>query len=182
MIRNGVDGRALLSLIDRDATGGEIKFGINDQIWWTIQGTDVSGQFSIWRIRSGVFKAVSINAQAYTTFHGGSTNASDRRLKHRDQVVNESECFNLLRQVNARTYERVDLDSGRRIGFFADDFADKAPAFGLTGTAQHTDAAGDIDILTLDYARLSAVLWTVCQSLLVRVESLEERVAQLSAP
>ena len=76
----------------------------------------------------------------------------------------------------------MDLDSGRRIGFFADDFVGKAPAFGLTGTAQHTDGTGDIAILMLDYARLSAVLWTVCQSLLVRIETLEERVAQLSAP
>ncbi len=36
--------------------------------------------------------------------------------------------------------------------------------------------------ICLDYARLSAVLWTCTRSLLARVEALEAQMAQLSAP
>ena len=126
-----------------------------------------------------MFKAVSINAQAYTTFHGGSTNASDRSLKSNEQVVEQDECILLVKKVNALTYERNDMENGnRRIGFFANDFADNAPtSFNLTGKAQHCDKHGEREILTLDYSRLNCVLWTVCRNLLSRVEALE---AQLS--
>ena len=38
------------------------------------------------------------------------------------------------------------------------------------------------EIRTLDYARLVCPLWQSCRSMLARIEMLEERVAQLSAP
>ena len=38
------------------------------------------------------------------------------------------------------------------------------------------------EIRTLDYARLVCPLWQSCRSMLARIDMLEERVAQLSAP
>ena len=84
----------------------------------------------------------------------------------------------MLRQVNAKTYQRIDMpDSGSRLGFIAQEVEAVCPsAWGnLVGTAQYSKEQGG----TLDYARLTAVLWQCTRPLLARVEMLEERVAQL---
>ena len=57
----------------------------------------------------------------------------------------------------------------------------KAPAFGLTGTAQHSDENGEMEILTLDYARLSAVLWGCCKDMDRRLLEQEQRLQALEA-
>ena len=44
-----------------------------------------------------------------------------------------------------------------------------------TATARGSDGR---EILTLDYARLSAVLWQCTRSMLARVEALEAKLAQ----
>ena len=89
----------------------------------------------------------------------------------------------MLRQVSARTYSRLDLEPGKsRIGFIAQEVRDAAPpAFGgLIESCSHSNSQGGDgrEILTLDYARLSAVLWQSCRSLLARVEALEAKLAQ----
>ena len=50
----------------------------------------------------------------------------------------------------------------------------------LVGTTQYTWEQGGTgaEIRTLDYARLTAVLWQCTRSLLARVEALEARLAQ----
>ena len=83
----------------------------------------------------------------------------------------------------ASLYERIDLEPGKsRIGFIAQEVRDATPqAFGgLLGTSSHSDNRGDAEreILTLDYVRLSAVLWQATHYLLARVEALEARLAQ----
>ena len=84
----------------------------------------------------------------------------------------------LLRAVEAKTYARKDLpDDGRRAGFIAQDFEAAPPTLGsnLVSEIDH----GDIKLKTLSYERIgSPVLWTVCRSLLARVEALEARLAQ----
>ncbi len=85
----------------------------------------------------------------------------------------------MLRQVSARTYERTDLPGmSSRIGFIAQVVRDAAPAAfgGLISTAPLGEEAQQREILTLDYGRLSAVLWQCARSLLARVEALEARV------
>ena len=89
----------------------------------------------------------------------------------------------MLRDVSARTYERLDLEPGKSwIGFIAQEVRDAAPPLfgGLVGTSSHSDSQGSTEreILTLDYGRLSAVLWQSCRSLLARVEALEAKLAQ----
>ena len=87
----------------------------------------------------------------------------------------------MLRQVNARTYSRLDLEPSKsRIGFIAQEVRDASPpAFGgLLSSCLHSDSQDgtEREILTLDYLRLTAVLWQSCRSLLARVEALEARL------
>ena len=122
-------------------------------------------------------------ATGHVSFMGGSTNVSDASLKTAPVDASTQECLQMLRSVSARTYERIDLEPGKsRIGFIAQEVRDAAPqAFGgLLGTSSHSGDRGDAEreILTLDYARLSAVLWQATRSLLARVEALEEKLAQ----
>ena len=87
----------------------------------------------------------------------------------------------MVRHVSARVYERTDLPgTGLRIGFIAQEVQSACPdTFGnLICTALHSDGTDEREILTLDYARLSAVLWQSCLSLLARVEALEARLVQ----
>ena len=62
------------------------------------------------------------------------------------------------------------------------DSSQAAPPWlcGLVGTSSHSDSQGgnERETLTLDYGRLSAVLWQSCRSLLARVEVLEAKLAQ----
>ena len=93
----------------------------------------------------------------------------------------------MLRQVSAKTYERLDLpDSRSRLGFIAQDVASACPTSwsNLVGATQYKwSGNGDGgEIRTLDYARLVCPLWQSCKSMLARIEMLEQRVAQLSAP
>ena len=93
----------------------------------------------------------------------------------------------MVKAVEAKTYSRLDLpDTGMsRLGFVAQEIESACPsAWGnLISTAQHFTEPGGAptEIRTLDYARLTAVLWQCTRSLLARTEILEERVAQLSA-
>ncbi len=89
----------------------------------------------------------------------------------------------MLRQVSAKTYTRIDLpDSGPRLGFIAQDVLAACPSTwsNLVGTAQYAREQGGsgTEIRTLDYARLSAVLWQCMRSLLTRVEALEAAAAR----
>ena len=89
----------------------------------------------------------------------------------------------MLRQVSAKTYERLDLpDSGSRLGFIAQDIEAACPSAwsNLVGTTQYKwEGVPEVgEIRVLDYARLTAVLWQCTRSLLARVEALEASLAQ----
>ena len=119
----------------------------------------------------------------HVTFMGGSTNVSDASLKSTPEDASTEDCLQMLRQVSARTYSRLDLEPGKsRIGFIAQEVKQAAPPLfgGLLGTSSHSNSQGGDgrEILTLDYARLSAVLWQCTRSLLARVEALEAKLAQ----
>jgi len=106
----------------------------------------------------------SIVASAYNYF-------SDASLKDDVLDVDESECVAMLEAVASKTYRRNDLDDeGRRIGFIAQDLRDNAPA--AFNVWAPTTADG-VEILTVDYARLSAILWGVCRNLNARLAALE---------
>ena len=94
----------------------------------------------------------------------------------------------MLRNVRAKTYRRLDLPDceGERLGFIAQyiEAASPSPWGNLVGTAQDKWSGMPTggEIKTLDYARLVCPLWEACRSMLARIETLEARVTQLSAP
>ena len=124
----------------------------------------------------------------YWTFYKGYGAASDQSLKGDAQDASTEDCLNMLRQVSAKTYRRLDLPDGEgeRLGFIAQDVDAACPSAwaNLVGTTQYKWSGNGEggDIRTLDYARLVCPLWQACRSMLARIEMLEERVAQLSAP
>ena len=110
------------------------------------------------------------------------TNNSDRSLKSNPVDASTEDALNMLKAVSARTYDRVDLpDSGSRLGFIAQEVEAAIPSSwgNLVGaTSMAAERGGtEQEIKTLDYARLNAVLWQCCRSLLARVEALEAAVA-----
>ena len=70
-----------------------------------------------------------------------------------------------------------------RVGFVAQEVRDALPAgfANIVNTAPYGSGAEERQILILDYARLVAPLWMSCKNMLMRIEQLEQRVAQLSA-
>ena len=89
----------------------------------------------------------------------------------------------MLREVSAKTYQRIDLPgTGSRLVFIAQDVEAACPSAwsNLVGTTQYAREQGGTgtEIRTLDYARLTAVLWQCTRSLLARVEELEAKLAQ----
>ena len=94
----------------------------------------------------------------------------------------------MLRAVGAKTYRRLDLPEGdgERLGFIAQDVEAACPSawgnlVGKTPYKWSGNPEGN-EIRTLDYARLVCPLWEACRSMLARIEVLEARVAELSAP
>jgi hypothetical protein len=87
----------------------------------------------------------------------------------------------MLKAVSARTYERLDKPGSTRLGFIAQEVQAAAPPefAKLVGSTMYaaTEEEEASEILTVDYARMSCVLWTCCRSLLDRVEALETKLA-----
>ena len=122
-----------------------------------------------------------ISNAGYMHFYHGNGDASDASLKSALEDASTEDCLQMLLSVSARTYRRTDMPgTNSRIGFIAQEVRDALPAaFGnIINTAPYGSGAEEREILTLDYARLSAVLWQSCRSLLAQVEALEARLAQ----
>jgi len=113
------------------------------------------------------------NQSGPVNFPSGTSNSSDSRLKTNQQSMSTEDAMAILEAVEAKTYNRNDQNGAPKIGFIADDF--QAACTGnfacLVGST-----AGDEDtppLKTLDYGRLSAILWTVCRDLRSRLTALE---------
>ena len=132
-------------------------------------------------------QSLGISNAGYCTFYRGYGSSSDRSLKGDPQDASTEDALNMLRQVSAKTYQRLDMpdEDGPRLGFIAQDIEASCPSAwsNLVGTTQYQWSGNPEggDIRTLDYARLICPLWQSCRSMLARIEMLEERVAQLSA-
>ena len=156
-------------------------------LYWGVGGVDLSGWEHSWQGCSHWLRASGSASWSETArvtsnnkwnFWSGIYTPSDARLKADVQTMPDQDCLNLLKAVEAKTYVRTDLpEDGRRAGFIAQDFQAAPPTLGsnLVSEIDH----GDIKLKTLSYERIgSPILWTVCRSLLARVEALEARLAQ----
>ena len=131
------------------------------------------------------------------------TNNSDSRLKDNQATASLSEMLAIFDAVEVKTYERNDLSGQKRVGFIAQELeAALTGSFAHIvgqGTKQPPSASavqaepvepieGEVPVeaepepeqpqesfKTLDYARLTTILWGVCKGLKARIEALEAR-------
>ena len=78
----------------------------------------------------------------------------------------------LMRLVNAKTYERLDIPGISRIGFIADDWWQHSPPeWKNIASVDYTKG-----LLQLDYSRIVPVLWTICQQQQDAIDALTAKV------
>ena len=109
-------------------------------------------------------------------FPDGTSNSSDGRIKDHQQAMSTQDAFDILTAVQAKTYTRVDQDPpAPKFGFIAQEMEyavqDKANFACLVGSTEGGEE--EAPLKTLQYDRLTAILWTVCRDLHSRLTALE---------
>jgi hypothetical protein len=108
------------------------------------------------------------------------TNNSDTRLKDNQQSADLDEIQTVFDAVEVKTYERNDLSGQKRVGFIAQEFEAVLPEVFKhivgDGTLKRSEESDEEVIKTLDYSRLTTILWGVCKRLQNRLDVLEARV------
>ncbi len=189
MSTNGAQLRVVSSNSSITTAPSIVYLGVNNEDHQCFE-YNYLGFSQIWR--SSAAAAWSESARITTTnkwtFWSGTVVPSDARLKDEVRDLPSGECLDVLRQVSAVSYHRNDLsESMRRIGFIAQNVeASLGPSIANTNVVDSIEreiSPGVTQTLkTLAYDRMGVILWECTRSLLARVEVLEERVAQLSAP
>ena len=107
----------------------------------------------------------------------GTNYTSDRRLKEDIETASSANCKAIFDAVEAKTFQWK-RDGQRSVGFIAQEVEAPLPENGKFKdlvnrcTYQPTEEDEPLEIKTLDYSRMAAVLWGV-------VKQLEARVAVL---
>jgi hypothetical protein len=140
-----------------------------------------NGDYMVYRLTPHLLCYTVHRSNGSVTFHNGLTNSSDASIKSEPVDADTEAALAMLKSVSARTYERLDLPGeGSRLGFIAQEVEAALPdAWGSVIGSSRIAAergGGEREIKTLDYARLSAVLWTCTRSMLARIEAMEARL------
>ena len=101
----------------------------------------------------------------------GFQNLSDARLKTNVQPLSTAEAQELFDKVEARSYDRVD-GAAKQTGFVAQEVYESG-ALGKSFCKLRNFE--ERELMTLDYQRMTAVLWQTCKSLQRRIEKLEKK-------
>ena len=96
----------------------------------------------------------------------GQNDLSDEKVKRNVRDADLEELQAIFDRAAPKRYDRADTDQKDRLGFLAQDLQHG----GVTGKTMW----GGEELLTLDYGKLTAVLWGVCKRLQARVEALEK--------
>ena len=97
----------------------------------------------------------------------GQNDLSDAKIKENIRDADVEEMQSIFDRAMPKRYDRIDTDLKGQLGFLAQDFE----ATGVTGMTRQQNE----ELLTLNYSRLTAVLWGVCKKLQSRVEALEKK-------
>ena len=108
-----------------------------------------------------------VETDSDVTVNYGFNNLSDTKVKENIRDADLGELLAIFDAATPKRYDRVDVAHKDRLGFLAQDFEHA----GVTGKTRR----GEQELLTLDYSRLTAVLWGVCKSLQSRIEALEKK-------
>jgi len=187
-------GRAVISCVTSsssasESVGADFYFGSGGNAGgnygtpeWSLFASP-SGVFELWALPSNKVFTVDHSTRV-VVFTSGHQNASDASLKTPNPPSASSEAaLQMLKAVEAKVYTRLDQpeENGPRIGFIAQEIEAACPDEWVGSLVGSADMGGRDEeakeIKTVDYARLNAVLWQCCRSLLARVESLEAAVA-----
>ena len=118
---------------------------------------------------------IDVYSSNVTAPNGSFVSNSDRKLKDDIQDLNKDVCLNLLENINAKTYTRNDMNNEKRVGFISNEFDEKLNDDMKNIVGSNKDNDGNHDTTTLDYARLTTILWSVCQNLNERIKLLEAK-------
>ena len=108
-----------------------------------------------------------VETDSDVTVNYGFNNLSDTKVKENIRDADLGELLAIFDAATPKKYDRVDVAHKDRLGLLAQDFEHA----GVTGKTRR----GEQELLTLDYSRLTAVLWGVCKSLQSRIEALEKK-------
>ena len=149
-----------------------MKLSNTTTVWTQTAGIDRhTGQ---WKFYKGLLIEGACTASSYVT-------SSDSRLKTQIEDVPAVDSINLLKNVSAKTYKRINDDNNKReIGFIAQDFENLPISLGENFVDKFIGKISpdgeDMELKTMAYDRVPAVLWTVCKNLLNRIEVLEAKL------
>ena len=137
---------------------------------WT-QTTQIDPTTGRWRFYKGLLVDGTCTATAFSS-------TSDSRLKTNIEEVPSEDAIKLLKNVSPKTYNRINTENNKReIGFIAQDFENLPISLGEKCVdkiiGKMSPDGEDIELRTMAYDRVPAVLWTVCKNLLSRIEVLE---------
>ena len=112
-----------------------------------------------------------------------TTYTSDQSLKENIEDASLADCLNLLENLKIRTF-KWKRDGKKALGVIAQEVQPFLPAdgkFDLVSKSnyQPTENDKDQEILTVDYAKLSCVLWRVVQDQQQRLNYLEGRLSRI---
>ena len=96
----------------------------------------------------------------------GQNDLSDAKIKENIRDADVEEMQSIFDRAMPKRYDRIDTDLKGQLGFLAQD-----EGTGVTGMTRQQNE----ELLTLNYSRLTAVLWGVCKKLQSRVEALEKK-------
>ena len=118
---------------------------------------------------------IDVYSSNVTAPNGSFVSNSDRKLKDDIQDLDKDICLDILENINAKTYTRNDLNNEKRVGFISNEFDEKLndDMKNIIGSLKNEE--GEHQTTTLDYARLTTILWSVCQNLNERIKVLEAK-------
>ena len=108
-----------------------------------------------------------------TAPNGSFVSNSDITLKDNVTDIDNNECIRLLETISPKTYTRNDLNNEKRVGFISNEFDNELNDDMKNIIGSLKDDEGNHLTTTLDYARLTTILWGVCQQLNERIKALE---------
>ena len=149
-------------------------------------GTNSAHAIVIGADRFNAGNAIVVDLANNVGFYGSTYSASDTRLKDEQKVVDTTQAMEVLRSIDAKTYTRNDRKGESRIGFVAQEVEAALPEgwgniVSQLGQQEEETATYDPPLKSLDYARLTSVLWQCCKDLDSRVRALEVQLAKPEA-
>ena len=114
-----------------------------------------------------------IGTNGTVTANYGFVNLSDERVKKNLRAATPEELAEAFDGLQAHWYDRSDVAQQNQLGFMAQE----VKALGPVGEALTANIAAEdgTELVGLDYARLSCVLWGAVKTLQARVEALEAK-------